>query len=87
VLDEQEFILYPNPNQGQFTLRGPLTEDERIKLELFDSTGRSLMREERTVLLAGRIGISAEGLGDGRYFLRLESSEHSKTIAFIIQSP
>jgi len=82
-----EFVLYPNPNRGLFTLRGPLSMDEEVNVTIIDHTGRSLLEEQRIVTVSGRLGISAEGLSPGRYYLRLQSSEHSETIPFIIQSP
>jgi len=77
ALGDEEFFLYPNPNSGNFTIRGPLSLDEKFQMELYDTGGRRFINEERRVTEQGRLGFSFTGLVDGYYILRLSNERQT----------
>jgi len=41
----QQYILYPNPNDGNFILQQGVADDEPVQAELWDVTGRVLFKD------------------------------------------
>jgi hypothetical protein len=79
-----EFILYPNPSSGSFTIRGPLEMKESIGIEIYDDIGRMVFNENRFVDEFGRLGIFLPTIPNGSYLLRLLGSQKSEVIRFNI---
>ncbi|MBD81148.1 MAG: hypothetical protein CL840_19680 [Crocinitomicaceae bacterium] len=71
-----EFSLYPNPNNGQFTLRFEGVEEEKIQVTIYDSRGRTIV--EHSALT--RMGYNAmvfnmKKVFSGVYVLKIEIGE------------
>jgi hypothetical protein len=80
---KDEFLIYPNPNAGNFTVSWskPLTQNER--LEIIDISGRSLYSKN---ISSGtqQLEIETAGLSAGLYFLRIYGKT-SFVKTFIVQ--
>ncbi len=78
--------LYPNPNQGSFTLELQLDKAERIELTIFDMTGR----QQSSQLVEGengmiQVAISNENLAEGLYFLQIRGKNSAATKRFVVK--
>jgi hypothetical protein len=78
-----EFVIMPNPNNGQFNVRIELSDVQDINLRMTDVLGRTIMTQE----LSGKswlIPMDWDRLAGGTYFITLSSSKTSKTQKVII---
>ena len=78
-VDNEFFRIYPNPNNGQFTIE--ISDDlKERKISILNSTG-SLVAEK--LLNGKRTSLFQLDLPKGIYFIRLENS--NKGLRFIVQ--
>ena len=82
---DNPFSLYPNPNNGTFTLSAVDIASEELSLHIYDLYGR-LIRE---IVLFARKGIIEEeitlaGIADGIYTVQLTGMQTSTIISLII---
>lgn len=71
---QAEISLYPNPNQGTFTLQlNSVSEKQLVEISILDQTGRRL-HEQNTLLQVGENGmiVQANHLSAGRYWLQIQ---------------
>lgn len=85
----QNVDLSPNPNTGNFTLSGNLTNNVNTgdaKLEIMNSTGQLIYRD-KIVIGRNQINKSVQldgSLANGMYFLRVKLNDETQTIRFSI---
>ena len=72
----QELVLYPNPNDGQFTLRVP--KNMSGNLTLYNTHGQRLIDTPFSAL-AERVELAVNGLSKGIYFLKVYNDSESIT--------
>ncbi|MDW3646158.1 MAG: carbohydrate-binding protein [Bacteroidia bacterium] len=63
--------LYPNPNQGVFTLKGEMERVGALRLEVFDMMGQSIYEKELALSTLVDEKIDIQNAPRGTYFLRL----------------
>lgn len=82
INDFAHTVLYPNPNDGSFTLEVELLEEGNLHIACVDLRGKVLFQESRT---GKEFTIDYENLPvtAGIYMLNLRVSERSETIKFI----
>ncbi len=74
------YAPYPNPLQGESTVRFDVARAGDVSLEVFDVSGRRAATLLRTSLQPGRYSIRWDGRGEdggrhaGLYFVRLTSA-------------
>lgn len=67
--------LYPNPNQGQFTIEMEAKAFENINMEVLDMTGRVLHRQQfRVEPGSQRFDVSGLDLSNGMYLVKLSGT-------------
>ena len=78
--------VYPNPNNGSFTLGLQLNEAKNIMVRVMDATGR-LVHTEQLLNVYGEVkkDLDLTGVSKGMYFLQLISDEGSAVRRVIIQ--
>ncbi len=83
---DEEFILYPNPNNGTFNIRAELTYDQTIPIEIVNSIGMVVYRDEVTsVNKQIEHEVSVEGhLASGVYLFRTYVKGRYRTVPFTI---
>jgi len=65
--------VYPNPNQGQFTVSLYLLADTRVQLTLFDALGKQVYTENAMATNGNwRHAMELEGLAKGLYTLNID---------------
>jgi len=65
---QPQFMIYPNPNNGIFTIRATGMEDQKVRIQLYDALGR-LMYSDR--IQEGNNLVSLENLVSGLYYLSI----------------
>jgi PKD repeat protein len=70
-----EFGLYPNPNDGTFTINFSQRLSESFNLEIRDMTGRMVFEQLNIENGLREVNISAGQLSEGAYILRVLTSE------------
>jgi hypothetical protein len=78
-----EFIVYPNPGNGQFTLRGINPEQESL-VQVYSSSGQ-LIRSEVVVPGVESLLFNLEEESRGLYLIRIENAEGVHELRYIKQ--
>ena len=68
--------VYPNPNNGQFSLNLP---EEDCEIVIFNSLGQQVYSQQAK----GMTALNLEGLNDGVYFVTVKSSNAVSTFKFV----
>ncbi len=78
--------LYPNPNNGTFTIKGDISGTAPISLEVTNIMGQIVYKDVATVS-QGQItkNMALPAVADGIYFLRLVQGGGSKIMRFSVQ--
>jgi hypothetical protein len=79
------YTLYPNPNNGIFTIRANFTSDRSITAKIIDITGRTIHNE--TLYTNNKILkkiITVPYLSKGVYILRLTEYKKTRDIRFVV---
>ena len=77
----EESILYPNPNQGQFTLRVP--RDEKGEVMIFNQLGQIIFDQAFTAQ-AERVSLNLIGIKKGVYNLIISVGESKEEKKFVV---
>jgi len=82
-----ELVLAPNPNNGEFTLRGTIgTTDEKATIEITDMPGRVIYSSN--ILAAKGVlneKVHLNNLSKGIYMLNLHSDLGNKVLDFVVE--
>ncbi len=81
------FEIYPNPNNGQFEIKFEMVENSEYILEIFDQTGKSILKEEKIFSIeknTKQINLKNTPPGSYLFVLRSGDSIVSKKI-FIVK--
>jgi|GEM_PF-2380730 len=78
-----DFIIYPNPNDGNFTLIIDTKEIQPFFVEIFNSFGMLVSKTEYSNV--SQININHSGLPQGIYFVKLSMDNNVSTKKVIIQ--
>lgn len=83
--NNQLFQIYPNPNNGEFTLT--MTEDYRnVQIEIFDNLGQQVYTTEGVNLNKGEsINIQLKGISNGVYTMKISNEKTQVQSKFIIE--
>ena len=74
--------LYPNPNNGEFTLTIKGFDGENLKMDIIDVMGR-IVRTDQLVFNNGNLSNNYDlDLPDGMYFLKVSTDKRMRTIRF-----
>lgn len=85
VLNEiEQVVLYPNPNDGRFTLAGNLLEEGTLHIDCFSAMG-SLIFSDTVIEEEFEINYDTSQYPAGVYLLRIRLNEQVKTIRYIVQ--
>jgi hypothetical protein len=70
---QQQYKLFPNPNEGSFTLQQLLNDDKPVTAEVNDALGRIVYKEVRT-FNSNKMGLALGNAPPGLYLLRITDS-------------
>ena len=74
----ETFIIYPNPNNGSFTIE--TTTEEKQTLHIYDLNGRSVLSQTFT----GKINIDASNLSEGIYNVNITGGNSTSNKKLVI---
>ena len=83
-LGKSVFVLYPNPNNGNFTLRADLATDDKVAYEIINSLGRIIAEgafESKNRHFKHDISVDA---ASGVYMLRMRIGRTERVLQFTI---
>jgi hypothetical protein len=70
----QKYILYPNPNDGNFILEQAVPDNEPVEVEVWDAVGRTLYKEN--LLFSDAISkLQIGNVASGLYLLQVTDSK------------
>jgi hypothetical protein len=73
-------VLYPNPNNGSFTIEIQNADSEKVSFEIFDSFGKPVFVG---YTIENRIEINLTNLSSGLYLVKIHSAKYDETLKFI----
>lgn len=81
--DHFDFNIYPNPNDGNFTLTVETKEIQPFFVEIFDSFGALVSKTEYSGVY--QVNINHTGLLSGVYLVKLSMNNHVSTKKIVVQ--
>ncbi len=82
---ENSISIYPNPNDGHFTVTFLLNESKDVTVEMTDISGRVISATQYNNVNVVNQEMNSGDLADGVYFVRVITSEESVTKKVVIQ--
>lgn len=86
IVPQTYYTLFPNPNNGSFTLKAGLIHDQEVPIEITNIMGQVVYTDKAEV--KGKLLLKTFALGgnlsNGIYFLRLAAKEEKWDIRFVI---
>jgi len=77
--------IYPNPNNGQFTVSFSFTDQKDVTVELIDISGRTISASNLENVLTFNQELGGAELADGVYFVRISTEEGVVTRKIVVQ--
>lgn len=83
-----DFLLYPNPSNGQFHIAFANPLDGRVEVSLLDITGRTVQMLSNNNMSAGNqsITVSSQGIPSGAYFVRITNGSFQMTRPILLET-
>jgi hypothetical protein len=81
----QTLSLYPNPNDGNFTLAFDFTTQKDVLIEVMDMSGRIIFKDQENNIMSYNKQIGLESAESGMYFVRITTTEGVVTQKVTIQ--
>ncbi|MBJ98459.1 MULTISPECIES: reprolysin-like metallopeptidase [Mesonia] len=79
------FVIYPNPNNGRFTISLTPKEEEPIKVNIFDISGRRIFSKTYHYKNQFSESLSLDQAQTGVYFVKVDNGNKSVTKKVIIE--
>ena len=78
--------VYPNPNEGRFTVEVDAPAEETLALKLADITGRVVLSREENVRAGNNeIPVEINGYAPGVYLLQLDTDSGAKHVKVVLE--
>jgi PKD repeat protein len=77
--------IYPNPNNGVFTVSFEFANAKDVRVDLTDVTGRIIISEERYGVTSYRNEVGSTDLSNGVYFVRITTVDGSAVQKIVVQ--
>jgi subtilisin-like proprotein convertase family protein len=80
-----EFLIFPNPNHGEFTIKLNSSSTYNIKVEVFDIRGRSVFNNSYINTQNFNQLVNLNGVQSGMYFVKVSDGEKQTTKKIIVK--
>ena len=81
---EQKLQIYPNPNQGKFTLKIPNSfQNQDLKIQIFDGAGKQIFT--KTEAVKQQISLSLQQVSSGVYTIQILGKNQKQSTKLIIE--
>jgi len=77
--------IFPNPNNGQFTVSFEFAEQKDVRIELADVSGRIISSTEHKNVQTYKQQLGSESLANGVYFVRIATQDGVITRKIVVQ--
>jgi hypothetical protein len=77
--------IYPNPNEGVFTVSFEFANAKDVRVDLTDVTGRIISSEERYGITSYRNEVGSTDLSNGVYFVRITTVDGTAVQKIVVQ--
>lgn len=78
--------VFPNPNQGQFTVTGFENADQKNALvQIFGMNGSEMLMQSSQVIINNQLLVNAKGLSNGMYTLRITVAGKTSSTSLIME--
>jgi hypothetical protein len=84
ILPEPEFLIYPNPTEGVFTIQSDFTEEETYTINLITTSGQIILNKKLNAI-GGKCLLDISDLSNGYYTLKILTSRAVKYCKVIKQ--
>lgn len=84
VANQLDFQIFPNPNNGIFTLAVSLDKPEDINILVTDVTGKTVFTKRMDRFINGRISMDLSGLSEGLYYCTIMSGSNVSSQKMVI---
>jgi hypothetical protein len=85
-VEKTVFILFPNPNNGSFTIKALLKKDQQVPLRVDDAIGQRIWKATaQTNKLILEYHVMLPQVADGIYTLRLHADGNDIIIPFVVK--
>lgn len=80
-----QVLVYPNPNQGQFSVQLPEGVWGKVELEMLDLMGRRVLAQQIEEGSGQKMAIEGRNLATGTYLLRLRTEMGTRQFRVVIE--
>ena len=84
ISENNSLNIYPNPNNGEFTINANFNETQNIKLDIVDMYGRVIYSDNYNNNIVNQ-NIDVKGFAKGIYYVRLTTDNNSMVKKVIIK--
>jgi hypothetical protein len=82
---EQAYTLYPNPNQGSFTIRQNVAEDKMVRIKVLNAIGAQVYQSLST-FKGGKLNVNTGPQAPGLYLVCIDDEKGKNTcLRFVIK--
>lgn len=84
-LDDDFFVLFPNPNDGRFTIKGNLKSDQTIQMVVVNDIGQQIYTDKvKSSKKLINHSVTLPAVANGVYMLHLRANGKKKVIPFTV---
>jgi hypothetical protein len=83
--DASNFSIFPNPNQGEFTIKLKSSSNSNIKVEVYDVRGRSIFNSVYSNTSEFNQTINLKSVQSGMYLVKVSDGEKQTTKKIIVE--
>ncbi|MBS1771906.1 MAG: T9SS type A sorting domain-containing protein [Bacteroidetes bacterium] len=86
IAKENELSIYPNPNNGNFTIKGSFVKGQKVQIETINTLGQVVSAKEMVVSSENAVTVKNEDLPTGVYYLIIQDNTTSYHARFVIEN-